>query len=281
MFCYWFQVPLHLAVLVVLLAAVPTNYAQDPPKPAIAREHHPWTRFHPGAWRATQLTTETLDPDGRITCRATTLGYTTLQAIKEDRYSLHEETMVDSRGRQVNGPPQVTWHNIYVDDTSDAQTEELSEPKIIDLNGRSVTCRVFQVRLTGRSQPKVAQILYDQEDFPYILQRESHIVQDDPKSEPAWQSVTEVIAVDMPYPFQNEVFQTSHLRTVITTNKVRIVRMAIVCETVPGGLVAEWSKELDRDGKVLRRGYLELSDYGTTATPYQSLRRRGIGRRGR
>ena len=240
------------AILLVLPAAGPSVFAQDAPQPRIAREHHPWARFEPGAWRTTELTTETLDSDGEVIRRTVTTGRASLEAFRDQRYSLQQESIVDSRGRQVNGSPLVSWHNMFVDDASDTQAEELPESKVVLLNGRRVTCRVLRVRLTGRNQPRVANILYDQAESPYILRRESHIVQDDPETESAWKSVEEVVAVDMPYPFRNEVLSTAHMRTVVTTAKGRTVRMAIVCDTVPGGVIAEWSKELDRNGKVLR-----------------------------
>lgn len=257
------------------------SFAQDVAGVVLSQRHHPWTRFEPGAWRTTELTTETLGVDGKVSSQTIITRLITLEALRNQRYSLREETVVDTRGRQVNGKPRVSWHNMFFDDESDAVAVELAKPEIILLNDQRITCRVLQARLTGSNQHKTARLFIDDVTSPYIFRREIHETQVSQDAGSPRRSVQEVIAVDMPYPYRGNVISTAHVRSVVTSSKGKIIRLSIVSDDVPGGVVAEWSKELDRDGRVLRRGYLELTDYGRKAPPKRAFRRRLTGRRGR
>lgn len=264
------------SMLIVAALAIPTAAdAQDRPWPNIAREHHPWARFTPGVWRTTESISETLDASGDVVNRTKTTQHATLQQLQEQRYSLRQESVVDIHGRQVSGPPQLSWYSLFVDDRAEVDDVEVNRPTEIVLCGRSIRCRVMRVQLTGRERPLIAQIHYANADSPYIFRRVSYEKPLDAAASPPWQSVEEVVAVDMPFRFRGRLMLTSHVRSVTTTPKGQTVRMTVVSDEVPGGAVSAWSTELDREGTVLRRSYTELIDYD----PGTRSRRRGLRRR--
>ena len=72
----------------------------------LARQHHPWARFEPGAWKKVRVVTETLDEAGNVTSTSTTDTTTLLEFVDADTYSLQLEVTVDVAGKRFQTPPQ-------------------------------------------------------------------------------------------------------------------------------------------------------------------------------
>ena len=55
----------------------------------------------------------------------------------------------------------------------------------------------------------------------------------------------------------------SHLKTVQKSPKGTVITLAVLCPEIPGGIISHSSKELDANGRLVRRSTQELIDYGS------------------
>ena len=72
-----------------------------------------------------------------------------------------------------------------------------------------------------------------------------------------------VIALNMPVKVMTEIKPVSVIKVVDERQTGRTVTIAHLCDDVPGGTVWQSSKEINKEGSVVRRSVLNLVDYGT------------------
>jgi hypothetical protein len=72
---------------------------------------------------------------------------------------------------------------------------------------------------------------------------------------------TEVIGLDMPYSVLHDMKLAAYERTIQKNQRGTNITFDVVCVDVPGGIVARTSKEIDPQGRLLRRSTLQLVDY--------------------
>jgi hypothetical protein len=95
---------------------------------------------------------------------------------------------------------------------------------------------------------------------PYVLERQCVVTDAEGKGTPS-ETDTAVIALDMPVRVKGELRDGSYVRTVQKNGKTTVTTLATVVPDVPGGVVSHSSKEVDKNGRLLRRSTLELIDY--------------------
>jgi hypothetical protein len=97
---------------------------------------------------------------------------------------------------------------------------------------------------------------------PYILKRES--VTTDPEGKSVLnEATTEVITLNMPVKVQGATKNGSYVKTVHKSANGTVAIMATVLPEVPGGVVSNSSREIDKTGRLVRQSTLELVDFGT------------------
>lgn len=252
----------HAAPLRGLLLAVCTVLCQGELSRAadglpLEKQQHHWMRFVPGTTRHERITTQTYNADGELQSTSVTEQRTTLLAVTMDSYTLQTETTVELAGKKVQSSNTLE-HGLLADPGERVSVSEL-EPQRLEIQDRTVNCRVYQVQGSTDLQRWVRK-LHVADVAPYILRSEtaSGSASD---TELTQQSVEEVVALEMPYKVLTEIKPTAMRRSTRRHHKGESFRSSIVTPEVPGGVIFESTKELDSGGRLLRRSVLELVDY--------------------
>lgn len=224
---------------------------------AYPRAHHPWMRFAPGTTRHERITTQTYGPDGELQSTSITEQRTTLLGVTTDTYTLQTDTTVELAGKKVQSSNTLE-HGLLTDPEEQATIAEL-EPERIEIQNRTIPCRVLQIEGTTDLQRSVRK-LHVANVAPYILRMHTAVgtVSDEELSK---QITEEVIALEMPYKVLTEIKPTALRRAMRRHAKGASYRTSVITPDIPGGVVLESTKELDSNGRLLRRSVLELVDY--------------------
>lgn len=227
------------------------------------RDLHVWGRFDPGTWKRVRIVTDNLGDHGDVADTTTTDTKTTLLRADAKRIALRIEATVDVAGKHFECPPQTVEYGYYGESPDEhAELKTLgSEPLTVD--GRQVFCRIQQVVAGIGREKQITQMFLSDAVEPYVLKRQTAVLRRD-DDEPAAdepQTTTEVIALDVPYKVLHDVKSTAYERTIQRSPRGTNVTLDVTSVDVPGGIVARTSKELDLQGRVLRRSSMELVDY--------------------
>lgn len=227
----------------------------------ITKKHDAWGRFDVGAWRLVKGTEETLDELGRVTSKKTKETHTSLEDVSEQGVTLLVNAEVQIGNRRYTVEPRTIKQGFHGELIGlSATVEDLGTEEIV-VEGRRIACRVQGVEVVRPEGRRRTRIFYSDSVTPYILRRESTMT--DPDGETTlMESVEEILATGMPCRVLAEVKPATLIRAVYTHPKGKTVTTAFVSTEVPGGVVAHCSKELDSDGRVVRRNLMELLDYG-------------------
>lgn len=225
----------------------------------IPREHHVWGKFGIGSWKQVRIYSEALDATGQVVSTSTIESKTTLSAADDEFYTLTVENTVEVGGKKISVPSQEMRRN-YQDIPADRQsTVKVLGTSHVTIEGEKHSCRVYQATASDNIQSTVNNTYYSPDLSPYILYRELMVTNltDDTK-ETTTQQVT---ALAMPHKVQSELRSCSHVKQVHVHSKGRTQTLIVQCMDVPGGTISYTAKELDSDGRLLRRSTLELVDY--------------------
>jgi hypothetical protein len=247
-----------LAVTVRAETATPIEAELSP------RDLHVWGRFDPGTWKRVRIVTDNLSDRGDVADTTTTDTKTTLMRADAKRIALRIEATVDVAGKHFECPPQTVEYGYYGESPDEhAELKMLgSEPLTVD--GRQVFCRIQQVVASIGREKQITQMFLSDAVEPYVLKRQTAFLRRDADGEPAAdepQTTTEVIALDVPYRVLHDVKSTAYERTIQRSPRGTNVTLDVTSVDVPGGIVARTSKELDLQGRTLRRSSMELVDY--------------------
>ncbi|WP_254508365.1 hypothetical protein [Anatilimnocola floriformis] len=239
---------------------------ESPPDGQLPPEAHPWGRFPVGSWKTVRVTSETLDPQGRIVTTSLTETKTTLVAADDHEYQLRVESTVEVAGRRFANPPQVTRHSYWGDlaatPNSGTGLRKMSSSEL-ELNGRHVACEIRQAISERDGQRRQTVVHYTTTQFPYLLKRESSITPLEGSTQPATSTTVEVIAANLPFRVAGMLKPVAYVRTNYQGTKSSSVTVEIQSADVPGGVVNHSAQERDAAGTaVTRRSSLELVDYG-------------------
>lgn len=255
--------------------------AKKPPpstKVVIGRAHHPWARFKPGAWRSHRIESEFLDERGEVKSISRTTSTQTLLEVTATEYAFREESSIEVQGKIFRSPPQTYRSGIY--EQADLKSTKITNggESTVTVEGRKLPCQVIKVVETGEKQISTAVLYFNPSVSPYVLRRETTVAEINGGQIPLVTTTEQVIALDMPFKVLTEIVLTSHIRTERKGPKGTIVTLSVHSDRVPGGVVTQWSKELDNDGRMIRRKLTELTDYGLRS-PVTPRRRRRSDRR--
>ena len=248
-------------VVVVVVCALTTAASIDFARaaPAVPREHHVWGKFKPGAWTLTRTTTESLDEKGKISSTSTTETRTTLVSVDDKGVELRVEVVVEVAGKRFEAKPRIVRQTFS--GAHNGQSESVKElgREEIELDGRKVLCDVRRVDIKQADLKRTIKLFYTSAHSPYVLRRE---IDSNGGNGTAFQSVTDVIALDIPHRVLNDIKSTAHAKTVLRNGKSVVTTMVVMTMDVPGGVISENSKEVDTGGRLIRRTTIELADYG-------------------
>ena len=258
-----------------LVLASQVAYAQ---RVSIPRQHHAWGRFYPGSWTQVRKLTEEFDQRGKLKSVSTTETKTTLIEVTDTDCMLQLEVTVEVAGKRIAAQPRTVRLGYNGESNGDRAIVKRAGEDALVVGGKKVNCQVLEATINGGDEKVLSKIYYCNTTAPFVLKRDTKST--DLEGETMHlHTLMDVIAVEMPHRVLADTKTVSQIRTIKRHAKGSTFTLEIVCEDVPGGVVAHSSKELDESGKLVRRSTLELLDYG--AVDKKRLFGRGIFRRTR
>jgi hypothetical protein len=227
----------------------------------IGKAHHPWGKFKPGAWKVVRVVAETLDEKGVVTSTSATETKTTLLRVEEDGITLGIEVEVEVAGKLFRAEPKTVkqaFHGEII-----CRDVKINQPQSTQLTigSANVPCQSQRIECSLANSKTVTDVYYSDKVRPLILKR--HSVTGDPQGKRTTNETTAtVMALDMPCKVLAEVKSASLVETVNKHGKGTVATWAFTCPDVPGGIIEFWSKEVDKNNRLLRRSTLELLGYG-------------------
>jgi len=265
-------------VMGLWLAGVPAAGAEAEQPVSVSRQHHPWGRFEPGAWKLVRVSTQTLDEQGVVVSSSTSETRTTLMAVEEDGVVLEVRAEVKVAGKSFAAEPRVIKQGFHGEPSSANVQAKPAQAAQVVLEGQQVRCWSQQFVLETPNANTLVTLYFSDQVAPYLLKRTSTSTNPD-TGEILAQTEVEIVARHLPWKVLSEVKPCVLIRSRRSHAKGTVVTWALSSSDVPGSVVAHTSKELDADGNVLRRSVLELVDYGvecTTERPGLFGRRRRV-----
>ncbi|MEE8451590.1 MAG: hypothetical protein V3R99_06730 [Thermoguttaceae bacterium] len=245
--------------------------AQDAPKrqldpqgakgqASIAREHHPWGRFEPGAWKLVHVVTETLDEKGEVASTSTTETKTTLVKVEKDGVTLKVEVSVKVAGKVFDAEPQTVKQGFHGELIGEQLKIKEAGKGEVTIEQRKIPCQVLRLENSGSTSNTVTNLYYSAQVAPHILRRES-VTTDLDGDTILSETTVNVVTLNA----QCEGFDQMQLIRVEEIHKHpkgTVTTTALTSPNLPGGIIQQKSEELDENGRAIRHITLEMVKYG-------------------
>lgn len=261
-------------------------------------KHHAWARFQPGAWREIQTRTTTLDETGEVAQKNLTIQKETLEAVADGQYVIKVQATIEVGGKQLVGEPKTRALHLETNGAGPLSETQRLENQLFTLNGEAIDCQTWELRYQEDSRNLRDLIFYSDQQFPYILLRETFV--DDGTQEVTAEKVTvisevttaetpenvdtlvepeppaeaeqriEVVAFQVPCVVDEQIIECTCLRTYRQHSKGDSVLLTFVSPIVPGGEVSASATEIDADGKRTRLSVTTLLGFGGELIPQGS-----------
>lgn len=262
---------LALLPLACLLAATTLAAPADPPKTEGAtRKHHCWGRFEPGAWKLVRVVTETLNEKGEVINTSTTDTRTILTSVDKDGVTLEVHTTVEVAGKRFDTEPQTIRQGFHGETlVADCKSKNRDDVELT-IDGRKVAAHAQQIDFTGPNagNKTTATVYYSDTVSPFVLKRESTTTDAEGKSV-LNETTLEVESLGMPWKAGTKLHPSAIVKTVSKHPKGQITTWSVTSAEIPGGVISNTSKEIDKSGRLVRRSSLELLDHGLSCDEEQ------------
>jgi hypothetical protein len=232
--------------------------AQESP---LSRKNHLWGRFEPGAWNTVRVVTETLDEKGLVTSTNTTETTTVLATVDKNGVTLEVYSTIEVAGKRFEAEPEVVKQGFHCEPSGKEMTIKDPAAGQVVIEGRKIPCNVQQIECTAQTSKTAITVSYSDTVPPYMLRRECTTTDPEGKNTIS-ETTVEIEALDMPWQILMQRKPTATVKTTYKHPKGTVITWAQVSAEVPGGIVSHTSKELDKNGRVIRRSTLELVNYG-------------------
>lgn len=247
----------------VVTAAVAEQPSAAPPVPNVPRQIHPWGKFEVGAWKVLRATTESMEDGGR-TVSVTETRFT-LTEVTDTLLAIRVEVLVEMAGKRFRTEPHVVRQGFHGEPLGGAlQVRDLGSAELA-IDGRTIDCRVMEVNNLVSTVRTVSKIWYSTVVPPYVVKKEATAT-DTATGRILEQATTEVTVLDVPCRVGRQLLSTSQVKTVQRYDRGTVTTLSLVSPEVPGAIVCQTSREVDREGRLVRRTTVELIDYGLQPT---------------
>lgn len=238
---------------------------QGPEAMSSIGDKHSWAQFGLGSWKLVRVYTETLGQNGQVESASVTETKTTLDLVDETGYALKVEVTVEVAGKRFQAAPKHVAYGYHGELQGQAVEVKALGDGHAEICGHKYTTGSRRIVINSDTAQSISTVEYSDTVAPYFLKRTTESIDNVTKTR-SYQSVVEVVAVDMPEKVLTEVKSASHVKTIETfANGTTKVTLEVHCESVPGGVVSHTSKQLAADGKITQRSTLDLVDYAAIA----------------
>ncbi len=250
---------LALRILTLVLGAAAVSGTVSAQEAGITAKLHPWGQFDPGAWKTVRVVIETLNEQGQVVSTSIADATTTLVDVDNEGVTLEIQTCMEVAGKRFEAEPQTVKQGFH---------GELANPNLkfkapvdgqVTIEDQKIPCKVQQLEAAGPNGKTAISLYYSTTLAPYLLRRES--VTSDAEGNSVSKTIVEVISLNMPGEIQGRTRNGSYVKTVHQNAKGTVTTLAFVSPDVPGGVVSHSSKEVDKDGRLVRRTTLRVTDY--------------------
>jgi len=186
-----------------------------------------------------------------------------LLSVEEDHVTLEVEATVEMGGKQLAGPRQTVKEDFYGEAFSetDHRVVNMLAAEKATIENEEYPCRVRQVETSDGNFRTTSTIYYSTERTPYVLSVQRKTFDIATKAE-INATTAKVIALNWPFRVLDQVRTVATIEKITQSEKQTRRSLIFTCHDIPGGKVAEMTKELDPDGRIVRRSLLEVVDYG-------------------
>jgi hypothetical protein len=222
---------------------------------------HPWGRFQPGAWQLVRVATETLDENGQVAGTSVAERQTSLMKVEEDGVTLQVDVCVEVAGKRLGAEPRTVKLGFHGERAgADLKVAE-GETGYVVIERQKIPCQILQLESAGPTSKTVTKVYYSAKVAPYVLKRESATTDLNGQTTLSEVSI-DVVRLNMPHQVLSECKNAAFVEGVQKHAKGTVITLAFTSTDVPGGIVWHSCKELDKDGRLIRRSTLELLNYG-------------------
>lgn len=251
---------LALRILTVALAVAAVGASAMAEDSDITARLHPWGSFGPGAWKTVHVVTETLNEQGQVVSTCMTDTKTTLMDLDRDGVTLEIQACMEVAGKRFEAESQIIKQGFHGELLGPSlKLKEPADGEVV-IEGQKIPCKVRQLESVTPNSKTVTTIYYSTSVAPYILKREAVATDPEGKNRLS-ETLVDVIALNMPVEVRGETRNGMYVKTVHKNANVTVTTWADVLPEVPGGVVNNSSKEIDKSGRLVRRSTLKLSDY--------------------
>jgi hypothetical protein len=254
------RIPFSLSLTVCLLLSLSADSGSCQ-EGGIQRKHDPWGRFEPGAWKLVRAVAETLDEKGLVVSTSTTETTTILTAVGKEGVTLEVQTTVEVAGKRFDAEPQIVKLGFHGEILAKDLKAQPPVEGSVNIDGRKIPCRVYELENAGPTSKTVTKVYYANTVPPYVLRREA-VTTDASGENTLSETTVEVAALDMPWKVLAQRKPASIIKSTQKHAKGTVIAWAIAAPEVPGGIVYHTSKEVDKNGRVIRRSTLDLVSFG-------------------
>ncbi|GIX02950.1 MAG: hypothetical protein KatS3mg112_1887 [Thermogutta sp.] len=254
-------VPAVMCGLTAVAGAEQPSAALSPPN--VPRQIHPWGKFEVGAWKVLRATTESME-DGRQMVSVTETRFT-LEEVTDTSLAIRVEVLVEMAGKRFRTEPHVVRQGFHGEPLGGTlQIRDLGGAAL-SIEGRTIECRVMEVNNLLSTVRTVSKIWYSTIVPPYVLKKEATVT-DTATGRILEQSTTEITVLDVPCRVGRQLLSASQVKTVQQYDRGTVTTLSLLSPEVPGAIVCQTSREVDREGRLVRRTTVELIDYGLQPT---------------
>jgi hypothetical protein len=237
-------------------------------RPLVAPEHHPWAHFPIGSWKKVRITEEAYDETEKLVSESVTIRLERLQGIGPQHFSLTQEVTISVGGRQVEAPPQTVTLGLVTEEPGKFESLTSMSPEAVTLEGRQVDAEVFEVATSGDVHSVTTRLWYSADEPPHILRSITQAIST-ASQESVWLRTRKVLARNLPFVLGGRhggKGETQVAATFVeedhTTSKAVRHSILVYADEIPGGIAARWTKEVNNEGRLVRREMETLLDWG-------------------
>jgi hypothetical protein len=263
-------------VLLTVLSAVGLNSAWAA---EAVRKHNPWATFSPGAWQQVQVFTQVFNKDGNVVDTGVTEEKTMLEKVDDKGVTLQTKKSVWVAGKLLDREPESTKQGIYGESEGQKATIKDLKPETLIIEGSKIPCTVREVRVDDPKSKilQVSKLYFNDDVAPFVLKRTTTITKQGEKTVLSETSMS-VDALQMPCLASEGLCSAAHYRSTTKHALGTTVTLGYTSPEVPGGVICQCTKELDRENRLVRRSVIELTDYDLKPASEERRRRLFPGR---